>query len=54
MMPLRTSTRAENRARYIAAERHHNRQRRQAVQPAQAAAEDTDFRPPDADEPPPF
>ena len=53
MMPLRTSTRAQNRARYIAAERHLNRQARQSVQVACAEA-NTASPPPDPDEPPPF
>ena len=48
MMPLRTRTRAQNRAQRIATERHHNRQARQTTQPAQ-----TGPAPPD-DEPPPF
>ncbi|GAA4536582.1 HNH endonuclease signature motif containing protein [Mycobacterium paraffinicum] len=48
MMPLRTRTRAQNRAQRIATERHHNRQTRLATQPTQ-----TGPAPPD-DEPPPF
>jgi len=51
MMPLRASTRAENRARYIAAERHRNHQDRAAgvVPPADGSP------PPDPDhDPPPF
>ncbi|KKC02463.1 hypothetical protein AWC17_25950 [Mycobacterium nebraskense] len=48
MMPLRTRTRAQNRARRIATERHHNRQLRLATQPAPRGPA-----PPD-DEPPPF
>jgi len=35
MMPLRTTTRAQNRAHRIAAERHHNRQSRLAAQRVQ-------------------
>ncbi|OBB89641.1 hypothetical protein A5781_00035 [Mycobacterium sp. 852002-30065_SCH5024008] len=35
MMPLRTRTRAHNRAQRVATERHHNRQTRRATQPAQ-------------------
>jgi hypothetical protein len=49
MMPLRTRTRAQNRAHRIATERHHNREARLATQPAQ-----TGPAPPDDDEPPPF
>jgi Domain of unknown function (DUF222) len=50
MMPLRTTTtRAENRAHRIAAERQHNRQARLAAQVAQ-----TGPAPPVDDEPPPF
>ena len=49
MMPLRTRTRAQNRAQRIATERHHNRQTRLATQPAPAGPA-----PPDDDEPPPF
>jgi Domain of unknown function (DUF222) len=51
MMPLRASTRAQNRARYIAAERDRNHQARAATvaQPADGSP------PPDPDdEPPPF
>jgi hypothetical protein len=56
MMPLRASTRAQNRARYITTERHHNQQARQArPEPWQP----NNFGPPtvnpsDDDEPPPF
>jgi hypothetical protein len=49
MMPLRTTTRAQNRAHRIAAERLHNRQSRLAAQVVQ-----TGPGPPDDDEPPPF
>lgn len=51
-MPLRTITRAQNRAHRISTERHHNRQSRLAVQRVQ-----TCLAPPvpaDDDEPPPF
>ncbi|OBF60912.1 hypothetical protein A5756_03055 [Mycobacterium sp. 852002-53434_SCH5985345] len=48
MMPLRTRTRAHNRAQRIATERHHNRQTRLTTQATQ-----TGPAPPD-DEPPPF
>ncbi len=48
MMPRRTRTRAHNRARRIATERHHNRQTRLATPPAQPGPA-----PPD-DQPPPF
>ncbi|KKC03484.1 13E12 repeat family protein, partial [Mycobacterium nebraskense] len=49
-MPLRTRTRAQNRAQRITTERHHNRQARLATQTAQ-----TGPAPPDDDgEPPPF
>jgi Domain of unknown function (DUF222) len=56
MMPLRTTTRAENRAHYIAAERRHNRQRRELteVHAAPAVAKDAHSPPLDPDEPPPF
>ncbi len=49
MMPLRTATRAQNRAHRIAAERYHNRQTRLAAQVAQTGPPT-----PDPDEPPPF
>src|ERR1700758_1828822 len=48
MMPLRTRTRAQNRAHRIATERHHNREARRTTQPAQ-----TGPAPPDDDEPSP-
>ena len=48
MMPLRTKTRAQNRAHRIATERHHNRAARMARQ-----AEHAGPAPPD-DDPPPF
>jgi hypothetical protein len=48
MMPLRTRTRAQNRAQRIATERRHNRQTRLATQAARARPA-----PPD-DDPPPF
>ncbi|AJP81240.1 13E12 repeat family protein [Mycobacterium tuberculosis] len=61
MMPRRASTRAQNRAHYIAAERHRNHQARriahQARRIAQAAviATETHGPPPDPDDdPPPF
>ena len=53
MMPLRTTTRAQNRAHRIATERHHNRQTRlatQTTQPTQAGPAP----PIDDDDPPPF
>ncbi|MGO9510025.1 MAG: HNH endonuclease signature motif containing protein [Mycobacterium sp.] len=54
MMPLRATTRAHNRARYIADERRHNHQARQALQTSPATTQLTPpSRPPD-DEPPPF
>ena len=51
MMPLRTRTRRDNRARRINAERSHNRQARLAVK---VAAEANRTPPSDSDEPPPF
>jgi hypothetical protein len=45
MMPLRTTSRAQNRAARIATERHHNRRTRLAIQPTP---------PQDDDDPPPF
>ncbi len=57
MMPLRATTRAQNRARYIADERRHNHQARQAQQARETSPATTQptppSRPPD-DEPPPF
>jgi|SRR5271163_2277312 len=50
MMPLRNSTRAQNRAHRIAAERSHNRQTRQMAE--QVASDSAP--PADPDEPPPF
>jgi hypothetical protein len=53
MMPLRTRTRAQNRAQRIATERHHNRQARLA----RKAQEPSSFgpAPPEVDDdPPPF
>ncbi|HWS91519.1 MAG TPA: DUF222 domain-containing protein, partial [Mycobacterium sp.] len=52
MMPLRTATRAQNRAARIATERLHNRQTRLATQIAQPTQ--TGPAPPDDDGPPPF
>lgn len=52
MMPLRTKTRAQNRAHRIATERRHNRQTRLATQAVQTTQ--TGPPPPDDDEPPPF
>jgi hypothetical protein len=49
MMPRRTTTRAQNRAHRVNAERHHNRQARLATQTTQ-----TGPAPPHHDEPPPF
>jgi hypothetical protein len=49
MMPLRTRTRAQNRARRIATERHHNRQIRFAAYTTQAGPA-----PPADEDPPPF
>jgi hypothetical protein len=55
MMPLRTSTRAQNRAHRIAAERRHNRQARQAERRQRQAAYFGPAPPGDSDdEPPPF
>ncbi|MGV7716618.1 HNH endonuclease signature motif containing protein [Mycobacterium kansasii] len=56
MMPRRSSTRAQNRAKRIIAERRHNRLATQAAE-AQAeyvGAHDTPELPPDPHEPPPF
>jgi hypothetical protein len=57
MMPRRASTRAQNRARYIAEERRQNHQARQARQTPQTSWTATQLtstgRPPD-DDPPPF
>ena len=52
MMPLRTATRAQNRAARIATERLHNRQTRLVTQIAQPTQ--TGPAPPDDDGPPPF
>jgi len=49
MMPLRTTTRAQNRSHRVATERHHNRQTRLAIHTAQTGPPT-----PDAEEPPPF
>ncbi len=57
MMPLRGSTRAQNRAHYIATERHHNHQRRQTTATASATTTPTETHSPPTDpddEPPPF
>ena len=55
MMPLRKTTRAENRARHIATERRHNRQDRQAERRERQAAYFGPAPPGDSDdEPPPF
>jgi hypothetical protein len=55
MMPLRTSTRAQNRARRIAAERRHNRQARRAEGQQCQGAYFGPAPPGDSDdEPPPF
>jgi hypothetical protein len=51
MMPLRASTRAQNRARYIADERRRNRQARQT---SPATTQPTPPQHPPDDEPPPF
>ena len=51
MMPLRKTTRAQNRAHYIAAERHRNRQTRQSGQVAQTGPAPPA---PGDDDPPPF
>ena len=53
MMPLRTTTRAQNRAHRIATERHHNRQTRLATQTTQTAQAGP-APPVDDDDPPPF
>jgi len=50
MMPLRATTRAQNRAARVATERHHNRQTRLATQPAQPGPAP----PVIDDDPPPF
>jgi hypothetical protein len=52
MMPLRTRTRAQNRAVRITTERHHNRQTRLATQTTPTTQ--TGPAPPSDDEPPPF
>ena len=54
MMPLRASTRAENRAHYIAQERRHNHQARQTPQTSWATTQPTPPDHPPDDEPPPF
>ncbi len=60
MMPTRTRTRSQNRASRINAERKRNQVSRQAAEAVRAAkavaaaAESTQFPPPDPDEPPPF
>ncbi|OCB18887.1 hypothetical protein A5674_07925 [Mycobacterium malmoense] len=54
MMPLRTRTRAQNRAQRIATERHHNRQARLATPPAVPTGTAPSGRAPPDDEPPPF
>jgi hypothetical protein len=53
MMPLRTTTRAQNRAHRVATERHHNRQTRLAAQPTQPT-QPGPAPPIDDDDPPPF
>ena len=54
MMPLRTTTRAQNRAHYIATQRQHNRAVRQPASPRQSAYSGP-APPGDSDnEPPPF
>jgi hypothetical protein len=55
-MPTRTRTRAENRARYVAVERRHNRTTRLACQKRRATPQSASHSPPSArdDEPPPF
>ena len=52
MMPLRSKTRAQNRAHRINTERNHNRRSRQAAQAVGVATESA--APGDPDEPPPF
>jgi hypothetical protein len=54
MMPRRTTTRAKNRAHYIAAERHRNQQERQTRETSCAATDLTTSGHPPDDEPPPF
>lgn len=58
MMPRRASTRAQNRAHYIAAERHRNHQARRiahVVTQTATTAPETNGPPPDPDDdPPPF
>jgi hypothetical protein len=54
MMPLRTTTRAQNRVHRIAAERRHNRQARQPASPRQPAYSGPAPPGDSDDEPPPF
>ncbi|WP_083198744.1 HNH endonuclease signature motif containing protein, partial [Mycobacterium malmoense] len=54
MMPLRTRTRAQNRAQRIATERHHNRQARLATPPAVPTGTAPSGPAPPDDEPPPL
>jgi Domain of unknown function (DUF222) len=56
MMPKRRRTRAQNRADYIATERRHNRDARQARETQRVATQLTSYGPPptEDDEPPPF
>ena len=53
MMPLRTRTRAQNRAHRVATERHHNRQTRLAT-PTRQPTQPGPAPPIDDDDPPPF
>jgi hypothetical protein len=52
MMPMRTTTRAQNRARYITAERQHNHDDRVGPQLADSPARVVRVNEPD--DPPPF
>jgi hypothetical protein len=56
MMPKRRRTRAQNRADYMATERRHNRDARQARETQRVATQLTSYGPPptEDDEPPPF
>ncbi|WP_084188004.1 HNH endonuclease signature motif containing protein [Mycobacterium paraffinicum] len=54
MMPLRTRTRAQNRAQRIATERHRNRRARLAAQPAVPTSSSSAGPAPPDDDPPPF
>jgi hypothetical protein len=53
-IPKRRTTRAENHARYVAGERNHNRQNREARRQARQAAWPGPAPPDTDDDPPPF